>query len=49
MKRKSELLRSVEWRLFWERRWELWQNIKTAVLIHKKRAAAKKLERLGIL
>lgn len=49
MKRKSELLRSVEWTLFFERCWELWQSMKTAALIRKKRVAAKKLERLRIL
>lgn len=46
---KSELLREVERVLFWERlrQWRL--DRKLAWQLAKKRAAAKKLERLGML
>ncbi len=46
---KSELLREVERVLFWERLRQCWLDRKLAYQQAKNRAAAKKLERLGML
>ncbi len=46
---KSELLQEVERVLFWERLRQWWLDQKLACQLAKNRAAAKKLERLGML
>lgn len=49
MKRKSELLRAAERAEFWERLRQWLLDKKLAYQLARNRAAAKKLERLGML